>query len=403
MSTDTSIKLTGPETWKAWNLRFINAAEENLLWDLIDPKSATRGAYKTRPVEPTVANYPKRLDTPDTPQGEGVDTSSQPANVAEMTSEGYLRYTEDVKAYNRRQKEWKEESQQMARLKAWLADHNNVAPTIYTAACKPGQKLHEWYDALKERAGVDKGQERQQAINKYNAATKPLTRKPKDMHAWLLNWQTAVEEAKEANLPGAIDSGTWWPIFATAVKNAGYQSWCESYRNSYRESIDSNELSVHKLVRDFRERLRDDDDVKANKVGKGAFVNWVDEAEKKDVARKDAPERTHRSARSPAPGGSRTRSRSPARRVGKRRYSNPCPACDRPHTLEECWAARPEIRPADRRPSKAAERLARERMEKDPVLRQLVEMFRKRVKVENDDTKAPAKGILKASDDTNEN
>lgn len=428
MSTDT-VKLTGPENWKAWNQRFINTAEQNRIWDLINPASATRGTFMERPVLPNVANYPKCLTSPagstraastgtqgagassdtvrgtpssqDTPQSERVGTTSRPANISEMTTEGKEQYNEDLREYHRQYKLWDKEGQQIANLKAWLADHNNVAPSIYTAACKPGKGLHEWYDALKERAGVDKAQETYQAIDHYNAAVKPLTRKPKDMHAWLLNWQTAIEEAQGAELPGATTSRTWWPQFAAAVRNAGYQSWCESYRNTYRESIDNNTFSVHKLVRDFRERLRDDDDVKNNKVGKGAFVGWVDEIEKEE-AHKKTPERSRRPTRSPGRG--RAQSRSPARRGGKRKHpESRCPACDGNHTLAECWAARPEIRPADRYRSKRAEDLARERMERDPDLRQLVEKLRKRMKVEHDDKKGPIKGILKSSDDTVEN
>ncbi len=63
MSTDT-VKLTGPENWKAWNQRFINTAEQNRIWDLINPASATRGTFMERPVLPNVANYPKRLTSP---------------------------------------------------------------------------------------------------------------------------------------------------------------------------------------------------------------------------------------------------------------------------------------------------------------------------------------------------
>lgn len=408
MSSDNSdIKLTGPENWKLWNHRFINVAEENLLWDLVDPKSNTKGAFLTRPIKPSVSDYPKRLEAPaantraassgsvrESPAVEThrVDTSSAPTRVSEMTAEGKEQYHEDIRTYTFEYKVFQDQAQKVATVSTWLRQH--VAPGVYTAACKPGKKLHEWYAALKERAGVDKVEETRQAVKNYNAAIKPLSRKPKDMHAWLQNWQAALEEAQEANLPGAKDSATWWPQFAAAVEGTGYDSWCESYRNSNRDAIDEDRLTVHKLVKDFRERLQKDGDVKSRTVAKGAFVTWVDELDS------EAPDRSRRPERSPVP----SRSRSPARKIGKRRYTggskSGCPACDGNHPLDDCWAARPEIRPLHRRVSTSAERLARERMEKDDHLRQLVESLRKKVKLTDDAGKRPLKGIIKESTGT---
>jgi hypothetical protein len=57
-STENIVKLTGPESWKEWNLRFINMAQDNQLWDVINPASTSKGDFMERPTEPRFADYP---------------------------------------------------------------------------------------------------------------------------------------------------------------------------------------------------------------------------------------------------------------------------------------------------------------------------------------------------------
>ncbi|KAL2193173.1 hypothetical protein P885DRAFT_64194 [Corynascus similis CBS 632.67] len=104
-SPEAIVKLTGPESWKEWNLRFTKMAQDNRLWKLIDLKSASRGDFKERPVEPRFADYPKRLDTPasdirassttrsSTPGL--IDTEGTPRNLSQMTTAGKKQYRRD--------------------------------------------------------------------------------------------------------------------------------------------------------------------------------------------------------------------------------------------------------------------------------------------------------------------
>jgi hypothetical protein len=96
------------------------------------------------------------------------------------------------------------------------------------------------------------------------------------MLGWLSNWETAIGEAQDANVPGTNTSQMWWLQFEAAIRSAGYESWCEAYAISNQAIIEGNSLTVHKLVKDFRERLRKDDDSKPRTIAKGAYLRRAD-------------------------------------------------------------------------------------------------------------------------------
>jgi len=372
-ATEGITKLTGPETWKVWNTRFINEATAKQIWDLIDPASDTKGQFQPRPVEPVPANYPKLMIPPAagtrassetaraTPLPEQVEPYGKPANISEMTSLGRELYRQDVANFQFNWRRYKDERDQVSHIAAWIS--KTVDDDIYAATCTPGKTLDVWYAHLKERAGTNELEERRRALERYYAAVKPLTRKPKDILVWLATWETALNEAIQAEVPGIKDSSLWWSQFQTAIKSIGYDTWSTAYAVTNQATINNNKLTTQQLVKDFREH-NIESDARPRTIAKGAFVAYAGQTSDQEDS----------SQRGPAP------------RTSKRRYTggstSGCPACDGRHTLEDCWSVRPEIRPANKKPAKAAEKRARERIQQDSELRQRVEQLKKRVKKE---------------------
>ncbi|KAK4125438.1 hypothetical protein N657DRAFT_567578 [Parathielavia appendiculata] len=297
-SIEEIVKLTGSESWKAWNARFTTEATNCGLWELINPTSASKGAYKTTPIKPDVANYEKRLDAPasntrgNTPASGSsqVVAPGKPKNAAEMTAAGRDAYKIDLSEYREEKGDYEKELQNITFLCSWTT--KTVAASLFDTTCNPEKKIHEWYAALKERVGTNDLQELRRAIEPPS-------------------------------------------------------------------------------------------------IAKGAFVTFTERSS--DEPDDHDPNPPHR-----------LRRYSPPARFKKRRNSDSstsaCPACDNKHSLEECWAARPEIRPNHRFPSRTAEARAQERVKHDSELRKQVERLRKRVKREDLGSKAPAKSALKESD-----
>ncbi|KAL2141318.1 hypothetical protein VTI28DRAFT_2552 [Corynascus sepedonium] len=373
-ATEGITKLTGPETWKVWNKRFINEASAKEIWDLIDPASKSKGQFQERPVKPEPADYPKLLIPPAagtrassetaraTPLPEQVDPNGKPANVNEMTAAGKELYRQDVANYQFSWRQYKEERAQVSALTAWIS--KTVDDGIYNATCTPGKTLDVWYANLKERAGISELEDQRRTLERYFATVKPLARKPKDVLAWLATWEEALNEVIQADVPGLKSSSLWWPQFHMAIKSIGYDAWSTAYAVANEATINNNELTTQQVVKSFREQTREDDSLPRT-IAKGAFATL--------------------DGQTPDQGdGSQ---RGPAQRTGKRKYTggskSGCPACDGRHTLEDCWSVLPEIRPANRKPAMAVEKRAHERMQQNPELRQRVEQLRKRVKKED--------------------
>jgi hypothetical protein len=413
------VKLTGPDNWKAWNERFKSEAVTRDLWELIDPKSTSKGQFKTAPIKPAIKDYPKRLDRADAPPAqstragsatssatagesqaltigptaEEVDRRNPPRNTSEMTTLGRDAYKTDLSEYHFEWRLYEAERQNLNRLTAWI--RQTVASQLYDTTCKADKTIDQWYEALKERAGSDDREELQQAMKQYNAAITPLARKPKDMLGWLARWETALLGAQEANLPGSSSSQLWWLQFEAAVKGAGYESWCESYYNSNQNAINDNTLTLRKLSKDFSNRVHKDTNNHQSSIAKGAFPTYAEQQKEEEKHHEHREPRTR--TRSPAPRSrqhtpNRSRSRSPGARGAhnyghKRKHTggaeSGCPACDGLHPLSDCWALFPELRPSYYPPAYRKELLAKGRLEKDPELLKQVEALRKRVKRED--------------------
>jgi hypothetical protein len=372
-STDVTVKLTGSENWKAWNERFIAKAESKNLWTRIDPDNALKGSFMEEPLEPDVGDFEKRLDAPATNTRRATATSSasssataatnetaetltqsvvradpdgRPAHVGEMTPAGKEAYDYATKTFNSRWPRYVEQRKNVSAMVEWL--QKTVSANLYDTCCKSGQRLDEWYAALKTRAGTSDRENKTHATELYEAAIKPLSRKPKDMLAWLSSWEAALLQAQEAKVFGTNGSQDWWLHFSKAIRAAGYETWSQIYYISNQETIDSDKLDVRKLCNDFGEFIRrEEGPTKRSTIAKGAFPTYADQTEDEEPeghAHKKKP--VHRKR-------GRSRSRSPDHyRSNKRRNTvdtlSRCPACGLPHPLQRCWAARPETCPAGR-------------------------------------------------------
>ncbi|KAK4244947.1 hypothetical protein C7999DRAFT_16841, partial [Corynascus novoguineensis] len=179
-ATEGITKLTGPETWKVWNTRFINEATAKQIWDLIDPASDTKGQFQPRPVEPVPASYPKLMIPPAagtrassetaraTPLPEQVEPYGKPANISEMTTAGRELYRQDMANFQFNWRRYKDKRDQVSHITAWIS--KTVDDDIYSATCTPGKTLDVWYANLKERARTNELEERRRALERYYAA-----------------------------------------------------------------------------------------------------------------------------------------------------------------------------------------------------------------------------------------
>ncbi|KAK4242951.1 hypothetical protein C7999DRAFT_18610 [Corynascus novoguineensis] len=184
-----------------------------------------------------------------------------------------------------------------------------------------------------------------------------------DMAIFQFNWRRYNDERDQVS-----HIATW---ISTTVDNEIYKATCEP-DDTLDKWYAKLKLRAGISPREERKQIRNlKEENKPRTVAKGAFaVSFAGRSSDQEEGGETKP--TQRRV-SPPP-------------RSKRRYTggmaSGCPACDGKHTLEDCWSVRPEIRPAYKKPAKAAEIRARERMKHDSELRQMVEQLKKRVKKE---------------------
>ena len=109
------------------------------------------------------------------------------------------------------------------------------------------------------------------ARTRYKTAIKPLTKPPKDPLAWLTNWEEAITQAKEKDVPEAQRSYIWFEDFSIAI-HGFMKAWIVLYKMLHKTAIQDNTLTFCKLTNDLQEELLKDPATKAGRtIAKGSF------------------------------------------------------------------------------------------------------------------------------------
>ncbi|KAL1996469.1 hypothetical protein VTN49DRAFT_90 [Thermomyces lanuginosus] len=276
--------------------------------------------------------------------------------------------------YEDDKREWKMQRERLADLEKWVLE--TISPHLAEVACSPSEGVHQWYINLKNRTGVTPDVEIRSARDKYLAALQQATKPPKDVKAWVRNWEEALTRAKTVGVKVAETAIDWWDAFSNAVTIFGYGDWARSYNMVHKEEIITNTLDYRKVVNDFMDCLR----LPASKpkvVAKGVFPTFGTEDGRHD---EESDTNSTQSTRDDRQKSSSLVERDYRRH--KRQHSDGCQLCDENHTLDRCWIAIPELKPDWAIIPEDKKKKANERMEVDPSLKRLVQALRKKHKAE---------------------
>lgn len=402
MTTTTSaVILNGPQDWIKWDELFKSEAIANSLWDAINPDSPTVGEYLTRPLEPDVTKYNKRLDVPVTRSATSTQTvgrSQTPATPAagagaaegepeivellapdapksanELTTASRQAYQIDMSRFYEMRRQYDKQIDRVALLKRWVNDH--VTEHYRSTDCKAEKPIHEWYANLKKHVGSSLVYEKVQAEEAYQKAIQPLSKVPRDPMEWMKNWERAITRAQLAGVASASDSVSWWTALLKAANKIGYGHWFDSYFAVHKDGIHRGDFDFRQLVNEFSQSsiaIAPPKRAPAQRIGRGAFSTY------------HGHDQTSNGSESEAEGhqrSTRRRSRSPPR--NKRKYSGEaesrCPVCKKPnHPLPACYYLFPEKAPAWFKIVPEIQMEFEERLKKDEEFRKEVERLKKK-------------------------
>jgi hypothetical protein len=341
-SSTESVYLKGPEDWEAWSIEFETRATAANIWRLITPRPGRTDTdpLKEEPIAPQLCDYEKkqtRENRAQTAQSSGTvqeqqpppeedDEMNKPRSTGELTTQGrqllqldMTYYQQEIKAYNKEQDSIKE-------LKAWVG--KTTTDHLRRTCCKPQGALKSWYTKLKEQVGISDSKLTLDARAQYRAATKQLSKAPRDPLAWLDTWEQAVTQAKEKDVPEAQRTLTWFEDLSNAIRGF-MKEWVVAYEMLHATEIENGTLTFRKLANDLRKELLKSSTPKTGRVvAKGAFGPSFAESDDTEQPKEDEQEKKKGKSK---------------RKMTTGESSAKCPACGlQGHTLENCLYVFPE-------------------------------------------------------------
>ena len=356
LTSEQATILKSAENWIDWERDLKAIAISNEIWTLIGPN----------PEQPL--KLPEEPDFTQEPRGDSsCSTRSTPTPL--VTDPAVIQAR--LAIYNRKIKMYDKQQESIKEVRKWF--FRTVAPEHRRLSMEPTESMHHWYNNLKERLGRDTDRVREISRKKFRDASTPLKNVPKDLGAWITNWETALNESQ---LNGATEnekSSIWFPISEEALHRV-MPYWFSSYRENYRKEIGSDELSHREFINSLRDEITRNSDLyqlPKQHVRRGAFGLVFDgETPSSSSGPQKEPENSVKRTSKPK---KRRRDTAPDGISGR----PTCRACENRHELKDCWFFFPDHAPENWKQSSATIKKVYANMDRDPSIQEEVNRIKK--------------------------
>ncbi len=392
------------EDWGRWDEEFQTKAIGLHLWDYIDPESDLQ--MLERPQRPNIGDYfrriPARTAEPESQSGrqtrysgqsshtyqqsspcepvivlpETTDQYHRARNLSELTAEDKASYTFEWKVYEQDYKEYKEQETNCERLKAWVTD--TVDYGLRQSSCRPMWDLRSWYTNLRTSVGATEREQQTTARRKYQAATAPLNKVPKDFANWITTWEMAANHALARQTGGMEDPNIWFEDLTKAIQPI-LSSWIAIYAGIYKEKLEEKTLTIGEVAKDLRKEAERRNFLpqreRLPRVAKGAFGPTYAGEPASPPHRDTEAEAGETDPHTKGSGSSQKRKAKPLAPTRRKRTAtlsesdSVCKACDGNHSLARCYYAFPESAPAYFEERKVIRDALEHRLRTDPSLK----------------------------------
>ena len=342
-----TVYLQSPDDWEDWDIQFRSMTKGLDLWESIDPESDDYEPLLDKPAKPKAADHHNNA------------VRGQPVRIADLTPDGQKTYQLEWTVYQSLDKEYKSQKTSISNVKQWVS--TTVSPEYFTGNCDPDESLRIWYELLKDHCSTDTVLDFDTARQNYRKAIVPLHKPPKDIIAWLRNWEQAMAQGITKEVPDALVTMSYFEDFLQAVQPL-YQGWASAYRVSKRGDLAEGSLSYRVIANDFRKEVGSQGS-HAAKIARGSFGPSF--GPEKDVAGLAHPAESSSSSVGKAKGSTQGHKRVASEQAGL------CPVCDLRHPLPACYYVFPEKAPEGFRVRDHVRKRADENLQKPEVASQV--------------------------------
>ncbi|OAQ57645.1 gag protein [Purpureocillium lilacinum] len=404
------------EDWGRWDEEFQTKATSLQLWDFIDPQSDETPMDK--PERPNVGDYyrriPPRTSDPESQAGrqtrhsgqssqtqrqsspsepiislpEATYTNLRARSVAELTTDDKSTFMFEWRVYEQDYREYKEQEARCEKLKAWVTD--TVDYGLRQSSCLPMWDLRTWYTNLKTSMGATEREQQTAARRKYQAATTPLTKFPKDFAAWITAWEMATNHALVRKTGGVEDPNVWFEDLTKAIQPI-LPSWVAIYAGIYKEKLEEKTLAIGEVAKDLRKEAERRNLLgsreKNVKVTRGVFGPTF-AGEPAPTTQQDEEQEAGAFQQSQGSSSGQKRKANAATTTRRKRaatvteITKTCGACDGNHQLANCFYAFPENAPDFFKGRKVKRDAFEHRLRTDPTLKDEIYRIKKAAQFE---------------------
>jgi hypothetical protein len=195
--------------------------------------------------------------------------SNTGSTITDLSAEGRNAFQLSLSFYKAEKDLYDTERDALDKLQTWMT--KTVAPRYMETCFEYSETVRVWYENLKKQVGTNEHTIKREIKDTYKHAIKPLTKTPKDIEAWIANWEQVMAKGFDREILFAKDVDEWFNDFLNAV-NSLEPLWTKAYRLTKSDEVEKGTLSYRTLANDFRKAvLASRTDAKPSRVAKGSF------------------------------------------------------------------------------------------------------------------------------------
>lgn len=315
---------------------------------------------------------------------ETTDPHNHARNISELTAEDKASFTFEWRIYEQDHREYKEQETNCEKLKTWVTE--TVDYGLRQSSCRAMWDLRTWYTNLKTSVGATEREQQAAARRKYQAATTPLAKIPKDFTGWITTWEMATNHALVMKTGGVEDPNTWFEDLTKAVQPI-LGSWVAIYAGIYKDKLEDKSLSIGEVAKDLRKEAERRSilhvNQKGSKITRGVFgPTFAEEQQPPEATDVQKPTKEQNTLpQGQDKHGKRKAEHSPSSRrkrvVTSRDTEATCRVCDGNHVLAQCYYVFPKTAPEYFKERKIIREAVEHRLRSDTSLKEEINRLKK--------------------------
>ena len=194
-----------------------------------------------------------------------------------MTAEGKADYLYKRQEFLELQKAYDKHRANITTISNWIV--STTAASIREPCCDEDKTIDEWYLAFKRTGAPYEALQFTNLRTRYQAATKPLSKMPRNFSEWIREWETTMVEGQRINYPETTLANIWARDLIKALEQA-LPSWSNTALGIHRTKINDDTLIFTDVLAEIQDHWATHSHKAPPRIAKGAFPTFGQDGDK---------------------------------------------------------------------------------------------------------------------------